>query len=482
MTEPQKAPSEEQNQLAPCTFAMKRDWDQRARDNARWYINTLRLDQSEEEFDESGRRDVEGLVVADLPLLCDWRPAKQLRLLEIGCGIGRMSRHLASLFGEVVAIDVSGEMVRQARSRLATLPQVTFEETSGVDLSLFPDESFDVVFCAYVFQHIPSAAAIEANLREAFRVLRPRGVFKFITNGVRIEAGNQELDTWSGAPFPEAEVRRVAVSLGAQLLGSVGDGTQYCWSILRKRSSSRIDTAPQVDLLPRIRSVGRADDLRSTELAPRYDDLYLGIVLEGVLPEQVDATSVQVVLGEWTLLPCYAGRRGLFPGESVAEAAATDGASCQLNVRIPPPIPAGCYEGRVLLGDGTSLGPFALTLPAVVPAPPHLFAVTNREDGGLDLHATGPKARWNLFADRLPLNPQAATPVAESTLASIEIGLRNGPLERWMPAQRLSYLAANGVWEIEVGLPEEDPWIGPLTLQLRIGPLTSEPFPVSVLA
>ncbi len=470
---------QESDSLTPSAEVMKRDWNQRARENARWYINTLRLDQSEEEFDRSGERDVAGLIGSDLALLCDWRASTDLRLLEIGCGIGRMSRHLAPLFREVVGIDVSGEMIRQAQSRLSGIPNLHFQETSGIDLALFPDESFDVVFCAYVFQHVPSAEAIEANLREAFRVLRPRGVFKFITNGVHLApaaAGEDpKRDTWSGAPFPEEQVRRVAVSMGAQILGVIGDGTQYCWSLLRKRAAHQSEPPPGA----RIRSVGRADDLRTPVLAPRYDPFYLGIVMEGVDPERVDTHTTWVRLGEWKLTPCYAGRRGLFPDESVEVAAKTDGWSCQINVRVPAHLAAGVYEGWVEDGEGMRIGPFEVSLPPVVPTPPHLLAVANGADGGLDLHTTGPKASWKIFADVLPLDQIADGSDPQAMAARIEVGL-NGI---WIPAERLEYLAANGVWEIGVTLPsgEAAHLLGEVTLQVRVGTLVSNPLPVSPL-
>ncbi|MGA1367042.1 MAG: class I SAM-dependent methyltransferase [Blastocatellia bacterium] len=479
MTRPETSPQRESDSLIPFADVMKRDWDQRARENARWYINTLRLDQSEEEFDRSGERDVAGLIGNDLPLLCDWRASTDLRLLEIGCGIGRMSRHLAPLFREVVSIDVSGEMIRLARARLAEVPNLHFHETSGVDLALFPDESFDVVFCAYVIQHVPSAEAIEANLREAFRVLRPRGVFKFITNGVHLSPTSPEedpsLDTWSGAPFPEEQVRRVAISLGAQILGVIGDGTQYCWSLLRKRASHQVEP----ELIPRVRSVGRADDLRTPELAPRHDPFYLGIVLEGVDPELIDTHSTWVRLGDWTLHPCYAGRRGLFPEESVLAAATTDGWSCQLNVRIPSELAAGRYQGWVESKDGAKIGPFEVILPPVAPTPPHLLAIANQVDGGLDLHATGPKASWKIFADYLPLAQGTEDPAMESRLGEIEVDLSGV----WVPAERVSYLAANGVWEIGVTVPEGEASriSGDGMLQIRVGGLVSNRLPISPL-
>ena len=50
-----------------------------------------------------------------------WRGREEL---EIGCGLGRMTRHLAGIFGEVYATDVSAEMIRGACARLGHLGNV----------------------------------------------------------------------------------------------------------------------------------------------------------------------------------------------------------------------------------------------------------------------------------------------------------------------------------------------------------------------
>ena len=68
------------------------------RENAKWYINTVKMDQSDDEFDATGRPEVQKFVLAD-PILTKDRDLKRLRLLEIGCGIGRMTKHLAEAFG-----------------------------------------------------------------------------------------------------------------------------------------------------------------------------------------------------------------------------------------------------------------------------------------------------------------------------------------------------------------------------------------------
>ena len=85
---------------------MKHDWNARANENAKWYINTWKMEQPDEEFYETGRRDVDVHILTDMSRLTQGRDPKSLRLLEIGCGIGRMTRHFAEIFGEVYATDV----------------------------------------------------------------------------------------------------------------------------------------------------------------------------------------------------------------------------------------------------------------------------------------------------------------------------------------------------------------------------------------
>src|SRR5262245_57491261 len=199
------------------TQVMKRDWNQRARENARWFINTVRLDQSEEEFDATGESEIRNLILAELVLMTQGRDPKTLRFLEIGCGIGRMTKHLASIFGEVHATDVSGEMIAQARERLRHLPNARLYETSGVDFAALPDNYFDVAFSAYVFQHMPSKDVIRSNILEAYRVVKPGGLLKFHANGVESQIYESTgKDTWAGATFTEGEMRALARELGAQ--------------------------------------------------------------------------------------------------------------------------------------------------------------------------------------------------------------------------------------------------------------------------
>lgn len=331
---------------ADCMNVMKHDWDQRAADDARWYINTVRRQQSEAEFDASGQHEVQCQIVDALPLLTGDRDPRQLRLLEIGCGIGRMTKHLAAIFGEVYAVDVSAEMIRQAQTRLSGLSNVRLFETSGQDFALFPDQSFDVVFSAYVFQHIPSAAIIHSNLVEGFRVLKRGGVFKFVTNGISQPAQSQN-DSWNGAAFPEDQLRQLGRALGVQLLGLFGEETQYCWTMWRRR------TTPQPPIrasVPQLLQVGHVDDLKQQEIALDGERPYLTLVLSGEFSEWDDADTLVIEVGEARLQPRYAGP----PGANLWATLPTHNPNrlFQINVRLDSRITPGTQPVRVRCADG----------------------------------------------------------------------------------------------------------------------------------
>jgi len=75
-------------------------------------------------------------------------------VLDIGCGIGRVEKFLASHCKEVHGIDVSGRMVKLAKKRLEAINNLYFYKTNGRDLSIFPDNKFDFVFSIIVLQHL----------------------------------------------------------------------------------------------------------------------------------------------------------------------------------------------------------------------------------------------------------------------------------------------------------------------------------------
>ena len=207
---------------------MRRDWDARARENAFYYIASSRETWTSEEFFASGEESVRELIVADRDEICRGKDPKKMRALEIGCGAGRMTRALASFFGEAHGVDVSREMVGRGRALLADRPNAFLHLNSGADLRVLGDLRFDFAFSFIVFQHIPSKGVIENYVREVSRLLRPGGVFKFQLQGSP-KAMSTEDDTWVGVPYTEREALEMAERNGFELVRSAGAGGQYFW-------------------------------------------------------------------------------------------------------------------------------------------------------------------------------------------------------------------------------------------------------------
>jgi SAM-dependent methyltransferase len=211
---------------------MRHDWDARARAEGRYFIATGAEDWPA--FYASGEANVRQHISTDLENICRGMDPRQMRIVEIGCGAGRLTKALAAIFGEVHAVDVSPEMIRLAREQLGPLPNVHLHVNNGADLSALPAASFHFAYSFIVFQHIPEKAVIESYLREVHRVLEPGALFKLQVDGGRSE-GAAASDTWHGVSFTEDESRAMAERTGFELRFHEGAGTQYFWLWLFKQ-------------------------------------------------------------------------------------------------------------------------------------------------------------------------------------------------------------------------------------------------------
>ena len=93
------------------------------------------------------------------------------RVLDAGCGAGRMMPLLAGLGCGVAGLDLSPQMIRRSRRDHGSFPS---QVASITDLP-FADDSFDGVFSWYSTIHSPDAD-LPRIMAEARRVLRPRGL------------------------------------------------------------------------------------------------------------------------------------------------------------------------------------------------------------------------------------------------------------------------------------------------------------------
>jgi SAM-dependent methyltransferase len=151
---------------------MRSYWDDAARANAAWYVDTsLDFDHPDmERFFATGRT-----IVSEAFDGSPVQPPGRAHAIEIGSGLGRVCLALATRFDRVTGIDISPEMVRRARE-LVQDPKISFVVGNGTTLDGIPDGSMDLVLSFTVFQHIPRVDVIEGYLLEAARVLRPGGL------------------------------------------------------------------------------------------------------------------------------------------------------------------------------------------------------------------------------------------------------------------------------------------------------------------
>jgi SAM-dependent methyltransferase len=206
---------------------MRHDWDERAIQNARHFSATCNTEWDTKEFFNDGRLNVFFDILNDLGNVCQSKCAKEMKVLEIGCGAGRMTRALAEVFGEVYAVDVSGEMIAKAKQGLADLRNVHLFRNNGADLRVLGDVRIDFAFSYIVFQHVPSREVIYSYAREVNRLLRPGGLFKFQVQGAPATEG--EPDTWLGVYFTDADAVEMAKECGFEARHRIGADTQYFW-------------------------------------------------------------------------------------------------------------------------------------------------------------------------------------------------------------------------------------------------------------
>lgn len=128
----------------------------------------------ERDFFRNGRDEVRA-VMADLSR---WgHPKRRGAVLDFGCGVGRLTRAFSTRFVRAVGVDVSPRMLELAQG-YDRRGRCEFILNPRPDLSIFPDDSFDLVYSNITLQHMPPSL-IRAYVREFVRVLSPGGIALF---------------------------------------------------------------------------------------------------------------------------------------------------------------------------------------------------------------------------------------------------------------------------------------------------------------
>lgn len=229
---------------------MRRFWNARAREDAFFFVDDRQAYRSPDpERFWTGQEAVDYLLEG---LGAELHETDTV--LEIGCGVGRITRVLATRSRRVVALDISEEMLARARHHNPDLDNVEWFLGDGTSLAGIADASVDACVSVVVLQHLPDPELTLGYVREVGRALRPDGWAALqLSNNLDGHRGRLTLrhrvkalvgraprglthPAWLGSPVGLGAVRAAAQDGGMTVERIWGEGSQFCQILLRRKS------------------------------------------------------------------------------------------------------------------------------------------------------------------------------------------------------------------------------------------------------
>ena len=187
-----------------------------------------------DEFFAKGESEIAHIEAHCAPLL---RPRERRLAVDFGCGVGRLTRALATRYAQAIGVDISPSMLEQARALNAQISNVRFVENAAPRLEFLADGSVDFLYSVLTLHHIP-APLQRAYIGEFMRVLAPDGlavfqiasgysddwrgwVYRLLPNRLlaplrrRVHASNAAADLH---PLAEHDVATIVVTAGRKVL------------------------------------------------------------------------------------------------------------------------------------------------------------------------------------------------------------------------------------------------------------------------
>lgn len=152
---------------------LKSDWDTAALTD--FYRDYIAQGFNEEDaFRKSGENNTKWIREFINKHGVDWMGK---RVVELGCGAGRMTEFIAKDATHVQAVDISAEMLKRLHKRLGYQQNI---ETLCIirDYSVISDLSIDLILSFLVFQHTPEDM-VERLFQDGHRILKAGGYYFF---------------------------------------------------------------------------------------------------------------------------------------------------------------------------------------------------------------------------------------------------------------------------------------------------------------
>jgi SAM-dependent methyltransferase len=227
---------------------MEAYWDRVAREDPYHFVDN-RVKPGAPDLDAfwRGGEDVIDRLFAELRVELEGHE----EVVEIGCGIGRLTRVLAGRAASVQALDISAEMLARARAHNSDAGNVNWIQGDGHSLAPLSESSADVCVSFVVFQHLPDPELTYGYVREMGRVLRPGGWAAFqVSNDPSVHArppflrrlrrrwATRRYDdpAWYGSAVETPALTEAAAGAGLEIERLTNQGTQFCHVLARRRA------------------------------------------------------------------------------------------------------------------------------------------------------------------------------------------------------------------------------------------------------
>lgn len=212
---------------------VRETWTELGERDAFWAVLTGRAGAArqwkESDFFKSGFDEIAALL-QEVP-----NDVHRDAALDFGCGAGRLTRALSTNFGRAIGVDISPAMIARAQKLNHEYPRAEFVVNDRADLSIFKDETFDLVYSNITLQHMPTELST-SYIAEFFRVCRDGGMVVFQLPGEFIAPPPPR--TLATAALP-ASGFRADISLGHTQELQCAPGTKFLM-IVRVRNTSDV--------------------------------------------------------------------------------------------------------------------------------------------------------------------------------------------------------------------------------------------------
>lgn len=239
--------STKSSEIKDLAALLRADWNRRIRlDRRMWMSEAV---ESDDQMLASGERDLLLLLGSEISNTAN------KRVLEIGCGVGRMLVPAAGYFDSVIGVDVSDEAVAAANQLISTRElqqKVQAILVDGTNLAQIGDSSIDLIFSYGTLGIMPSRVLARC-LAESHRVLRRNGSMR-----VQLYLGREqpsvEEDTLAVRAYDRDRFTRACAAGGfelssaEELIHPIGNVSKPAEGIiahivsLRKTGESPLDT------------------------------------------------------------------------------------------------------------------------------------------------------------------------------------------------------------------------------------------------